>query len=52
MTKTTPTTKDNKAIEWKPSDYDGELTFPFVQHERYMSNSEWDWYEYDYQVRV
>ena len=48
MNKNTPT-KHNTAIEWKPSGYNGDLQFPFVQHERYMGNSEWDWYEYEYE---
>ena len=26
------------------------LYFPYVQHERYMSNSEWNWFEYDYEI--
>ena len=27
-----------------------DLSFPYVQHERYMGNSEWNWFEYDYEI--
>ena len=41
--------KDGKPVSFYKEN-DINLTFPYVQHERYMSNSEWDWYEYDYAI--
>jgi len=46
---TTTIDKDGQEVNYRKEN-DLNLEFPFVQHERFGPNSEWNWYSYSYAI--